>query len=74
MESFSTVGLRETKRSKEITFSRMKAGPKMVGLVGGTKAEAFEHIQNSSKYEEAKSIEKELILNFGSECKGTIVV
>jgi hypothetical protein len=33
----------------------MKARPKIVGLVGGMKDEAFEHLQNSSKSEEVKS-------------------
>jgi hypothetical protein len=41
MESFGIVGLRESKISKEITFSRAKARPKIARLVGGTKAESL---------------------------------
>jgi hypothetical protein len=36
-------------------FSRTKVRPKIVGLTGGTRAEAFEHPQNSSKSEEVRS-------------------
>jgi hypothetical protein len=54
MESFGIVGLRESKISEEIMFSREKARPKIVGLARGMKAEAFEHLQNSSKSEEVK--------------------
>jgi hypothetical protein len=46
--------LRELKRSEEITFSREKERPKIAGLTRGMKAEAFEHLQNSSKSEEVK--------------------
>jgi hypothetical protein len=53
-ESLGTIGLRESKSSEEITFSRAKTGPKIVRIVGGTKVEAFEHLPNSSKSEEVK--------------------
>jgi hypothetical protein len=46
-----------SKRIKNIrrdTFSREKMGPKIVGLAGGTKAEAFEHLRKYSKLEEFK--------------------
>lgn len=54
-ESLGTDGLRKSKNSKEITFSRAKTGPKIAELAGRTKAEAFEHLPNSSKSEEVKS-------------------
>jgi hypothetical protein len=40
-ESFGIIGLRESKISEEITFSRAKARPKIVGLAGRTKVEAL---------------------------------
>jgi hypothetical protein len=41
--------------SEEIMISREKVRPKIVKLIGKTKAEAFEHPQNSSKWEEIRS-------------------
>jgi hypothetical protein len=58
-EFFSIVGLKELKRSEEITFSREKVRPKIVGLAEGMKAEAFEHLQKSSKSKKLKSQEEE---------------